>query len=99
MDGVEPVTCQPWTSRLSKMAQPSLDYTGKQYTCNMQSNKLIQASMRKKQIKTGIINTFRYKLKIYINEKECVSVTFRLHCELFYVTLSELVENFINTKA
>ncbi|KAK9876823.1 hypothetical protein WA026_015061 [Henosepilachna vigintioctopunctata] len=26
-DGVEPVPCQPWTSRLSKMAQPNLDYT------------------------------------------------------------------------
>lgn len=29
VDGVEPVPCQPWTSRLSKMAQPNLDYTGK----------------------------------------------------------------------
>lgn len=28
VDGVEPVACQPWTSRLSKMAQPNLDYTG-----------------------------------------------------------------------
>lgn len=28
VDGVEPVPCQPWTSRLSKMAQPNLDYTG-----------------------------------------------------------------------
>ncbi|XP_023311083.1 SCY1-like protein 2 [Anoplophora glabripennis] len=27
VDGVEPVPCQPWTSRLSKMAQPNLDYT------------------------------------------------------------------------
>lgn len=27
VDGVEPVSCQPWTSRLSKMAQPNLDYT------------------------------------------------------------------------
>ncbi|XP_068901377.1 SCY1-like protein 2 isoform X4 [Tenebrio molitor] len=27
VDGVEPVPCQPWTSRLSKMAQPYLDYT------------------------------------------------------------------------
>ncbi|XP_076272847.1 SCY1-like protein bma isoform X2 [Rhynchophorus ferrugineus] len=26
VDGVEPVPCQPWTSRLSKMAQPNLDY-------------------------------------------------------------------------
>ncbi|XP_045464200.1 SCY1-like protein 2 [Harmonia axyridis] len=27
VDGVEPIPCQPWTSRLSKMAQPNLDYT------------------------------------------------------------------------
>ncbi|XP_031348162.1 SCY1-like protein 2 isoform X2 [Photinus pyralis] len=27
IDGVEPIPCQPWTSRLSKMAQPNLDYT------------------------------------------------------------------------
>ncbi|XP_017768256.1 PREDICTED: SCY1-like protein 2 [Nicrophorus vespilloides] len=27
IDGVEPVPCQPWTSRQSKMAQPYLDYT------------------------------------------------------------------------
>ncbi|XP_049819933.1 SCY1-like protein 2 isoform X2 [Aethina tumida] len=27
VDGIEPVQCQPWTSRLSKMAQPNLDYT------------------------------------------------------------------------
>ncbi|XP_039287432.1 SCY1-like protein 2 [Nilaparvata lugens] len=26
MDGLEPVSCQPWTSRLPKMAQPHLDY-------------------------------------------------------------------------
>ncbi|XP_046394764.1 SCY1-like protein 2 isoform X2 [Ischnura elegans] len=26
VDGLEPVTCQPWTSRLPKMAQPDLDY-------------------------------------------------------------------------
>ncbi|KAF4525794.1 hypothetical protein B566_EDAN002056, partial [Ephemera danica] len=26
MDGLEPVPCQPWTSRLPKMAQPDLDY-------------------------------------------------------------------------
>lgn len=24
-----PVTCQPWSSRYSKLAQPNLDYTGK----------------------------------------------------------------------
>lgn len=28
-DGLEPVPCQPWTSRLPKMAQPDLDYIGK----------------------------------------------------------------------
>ncbi|XP_069702652.1 SCY1-like protein 2 [Periplaneta americana] len=26
IDGLEPVACQPWTSRLPKMAQPDLDY-------------------------------------------------------------------------
>ncbi|XP_059477064.1 SCY1-like protein 2 isoform X2 [Neocloeon triangulifer] len=26
VDGLEPVPCQPWTSRLPKMAQPDLDY-------------------------------------------------------------------------
>ncbi|XP_044733350.1 SCY1-like protein 2 [Chrysoperla carnea] len=26
IDGVEPVPCQPWSSRISKMAQPNLDY-------------------------------------------------------------------------
>ncbi|XP_046472921.1 SCY1-like protein 2 [Neodiprion pinetum] len=26
IDGLEPVTCHPWTSRLPKMAQPNLDY-------------------------------------------------------------------------
>jgi hypothetical protein len=29
MDGLESVACQPWTSRLPKMAQPDLDYIGK----------------------------------------------------------------------
>jgi hypothetical protein len=29
MDGLESVGCQPWTSRLPKMAQPDLDYIGK----------------------------------------------------------------------
>ena len=28
-DGLEPVSCTPWTSRLPKMAQPDLDYIGK----------------------------------------------------------------------
>lgn len=28
-DAVEPVVCQPWSSRLSKMAQPNLDFMGK----------------------------------------------------------------------
>lgn len=28
MDGLEPLSCQPWTSRLPKMAQPDLDFTG-----------------------------------------------------------------------
>lgn len=28
-DAVEPVVCQPWSTRLSKMAQPNLDYMGK----------------------------------------------------------------------
>lgn len=27
-DAVEPVVCQPWSTRLSKMAQPNLDYMG-----------------------------------------------------------------------
>ncbi|XP_057660574.1 SCY1-like protein 2 isoform X1 [Diorhabda carinulata] len=27
VDGVEPIPCQPWTSRLPKMAQPNLDFT------------------------------------------------------------------------
>lgn len=27
-DPVEPVTCQPWSSRASKMTQPNLDYMG-----------------------------------------------------------------------
>jgi len=31
MDGLESVACQPWTSRLPKMAQPDLDYIGKAY--------------------------------------------------------------------
>lgn len=31
-DGLEPVPCQPWTSRLPKMAQPDLDYIGKLIT-------------------------------------------------------------------
>ena len=31
MDGLESVACQPWTSRLPKMAQPDLDYIGKMY--------------------------------------------------------------------
>lgn len=29
IDGLESVACQPWTSRLPKMAQPDLDYIGK----------------------------------------------------------------------
>lgn len=29
VDGLEPIPCQPWTSRLPKMAQPDLDFTGK----------------------------------------------------------------------
>jgi len=28
VDGLEPIPCQPWTSRLPKMAQPDLDFTG-----------------------------------------------------------------------
>lgn len=28
VDGVEPIPCQPWTSRSSKMMQPNLDYMG-----------------------------------------------------------------------
>lgn len=28
-DSTEPVVCQPWSSRLSKMAQPNLDFMGK----------------------------------------------------------------------
>lgn len=28
-DAVEPVVCQPWSTRLSKMAQPNLDFMGK----------------------------------------------------------------------
>ncbi|XP_060534730.1 SCY1-like protein 2 isoform X3 [Cylas formicarius] len=35
VDGVEPVACQPWTSRLSKMAQPNLDYLAPE--CQTQS--------------------------------------------------------------
>ena len=38
MDGLESVACQPWTSRLPKMAQPDLDYIGKahlQYACRI----------------------------------------------------------------
>ena len=38
MDGLESVACQPWTSRLPKMAQPDLDYIGKahlQYECRV----------------------------------------------------------------
>ncbi|XP_046681827.1 SCY1-like protein 2 [Homalodisca vitripennis] len=27
VDGLEPLSCQPWTSRLPKMAQPDLDFT------------------------------------------------------------------------
>lgn len=27
-DAVEPVVCQPWSSRASKMTQPYLDYMG-----------------------------------------------------------------------
>ncbi|GJQ76912.1 hypothetical protein Trydic_g15113 [Trypoxylus dichotomus] len=42
VDGVEPVQCQPWTSRLSKMAQPNLDYTAPetqtQSTCSILSD-------------------------------------------------------------
>lgn len=28
-DAVEPIMCPPWSTRISKMAQPNLDYTGK----------------------------------------------------------------------
>lgn len=28
-DAVEPVICQPWSSRASKMTQPNLDFMGK----------------------------------------------------------------------
>lgn len=30
-DAVEPVVSQPWSSRLSKMAQPNLDFMGKYF--------------------------------------------------------------------
>lgn len=33
-DAVEPVLCQSWSSRASKMTQPNLDYMGKwEYIC------------------------------------------------------------------
>lgn len=28
-DAVEPIICQPWSSRASKMTQPNLDFMGK----------------------------------------------------------------------
>lgn len=28
-DSVEPVVCQPWSTRSSKLAQPNLDFMGK----------------------------------------------------------------------
>lgn len=33
-DGVEPVMCQPWSNRLSKMAQPNLDFMGELFVLN-----------------------------------------------------------------
>ncbi|CAH2005342.1 unnamed protein product [Acanthoscelides obtectus] len=42
VDGVEPIPCQPWTSRLSKMVQPNLDYmapeTQTQSVCSLLSD-------------------------------------------------------------
>lgn len=30
-DAPEQIICQPWSTRLSKMTQPNLDYNGTQY--------------------------------------------------------------------
>ena len=37
-DAVEPVPCQPWSSRGSKMTQPNLDFMGE---CNISRNMCI----------------------------------------------------------
>lgn len=40
-DAVEPVVCQPWSTRLSKMAQPNLDYMGEwsAKSCTLQARR------------------------------------------------------------
>lgn len=41
-DAVEPVMCPPWSTRIPKMAQPNLDYTGKAMEWSPYSNLLIE---------------------------------------------------------
>ena len=42
IDGLEPINCQPWTSRLPKSGQPDLDYTAPEIqtssTCSLLSD-------------------------------------------------------------
>ncbi|XP_054274945.1 SCY1-like protein 2 isoform X2 [Macrosteles quadrilineatus] len=40
VDGLEPLSCQPWTSRLPKMAQPDLDYTAPEVQTSSQCSVL-----------------------------------------------------------